>query len=163
MIATKASETTIRKLEHARRVLETDEPTLEALADIVGLSASHLQRSFTARFGLSPAQFLAQRKLGALKSALRDGDDVSGALYDAGYGSPSRVYEDGAARLGMTPARYRYTWQKQQLSGQGVEPEVIGTAASLVAKVAASAGAVGYILESEAEAADARVRLIPLE
>ena len=107
MMATKASDTTIRKLEHARRVLETDEPTLEALADIVGLSASHLQRSFTARFGLSPAQFLAQRKLGALKSALRDGDDVSGALYDAGYGSPSRVYESGAARLGMTPARYR--------------------------------------------------------
>ncbi len=107
MIATKASDTTIRKLEHARRVLETDEPTLEALADVVGLSPSHLQRSFTARFGLSPAQFLSQRKLGALKSALRDGDDVSGALYDAGYGSPSRVYEAGAARLGMTPARYR--------------------------------------------------------
>ncbi|KGQ17963.1 Transcriptional regulator, AraC family [Lysobacter dokdonensis DS-58] len=107
MTATKASDITIRKLEHARRVLDADEPTLEALADIVGLSASHLQRSFTARFGLSPAQYLAQRKLGALKTALRDGDDVSGALYDAGYGSPSRVYEAGAARLGMTPARYR--------------------------------------------------------
>ena len=115
MIATKASETTIRKLEHARRVLEADEPTLEALADIVGLSASHLQRSFTARFGLSPAQFLAQRKLGALKSALRDGDDVSGALYDAGYGSPSRVYEAGAARLGMTPARYRAGGQGERI------------------------------------------------
>lgn len=115
MIATKASETTIRKLEHARRVLEADEPTLEALADIVGLSASHLQRSFTARFGLSPAQFLAQRKLGALKSALRDGDDVSGALYDAGYGSPSRVYEDGAAKLGMTPARYRAGGQGERI------------------------------------------------
>jgi AraC family transcriptional regulator of adaptative response/methylated-DNA-[protein]-cysteine methyltransferase len=115
MIATKASDTTIRKLEHARRVLETDEPTLEALADIVGLSASHLQRSFTARFGLSPAQFLAQRKLGALKSALRDGDDVSGALYDAGYGSPSRVYEDGAAKLGMTPARYRAGGQGERI------------------------------------------------
>jgi AraC family transcriptional regulator of adaptative response/methylated-DNA-[protein]-cysteine methyltransferase len=115
MIATKASETTIRKLEHARRVLEADEPTLEALADIVGLSPSHLQRSFTARFGLSPAQFLAQRKLGALKSALRDGDDVSGALYDAGYGSPSRVYESGAAKLGMTPARYRAGGQGERI------------------------------------------------
>lgn len=115
MIATKASETTIRKLEHARRVLETDEPTLEALAETVGLSASHLQRSFTARFGLSPAQFLSQRKLGALKSALREGDDVSGALYDAGYGSPSRVYEDGAAKLGMTPARYRAGGQGERI------------------------------------------------
>jgi ABC-type phosphate transport system substrate-binding protein len=65
--------------------------------------------------------------------------------------------------LGMTPARYRYTWQKQQLSGQGVEPEVVGSAANLVARVASNAGAIGYILDSEAGAADSRVRLIPLE
>ena len=95
------------KLEHARRMLDDGEHSLDALADAVGLSASHLQRTFTARYGLSPAQYLAQRKLGTLKAALRGGDDVSGALYDAGYGSPSRVYEGGAARLGMTPARYR--------------------------------------------------------
>jgi AraC family transcriptional regulator of adaptative response/methylated-DNA-[protein]-cysteine methyltransferase len=95
------------KLERARQLLDAGEPTLESLANKVGISASHLQRSFTAHYGLSPAQYLAQRKLDALRLALRDGDDVSGALYDAGYGSPSRVYEDGAARLGMTPARYR--------------------------------------------------------
>jgi ABC-type phosphate transport system substrate-binding protein len=65
--------------------------------------------------------------------------------------------------LGMTPARYRHTWQNKQLSGQGVEPEVVATAANIVAKVAASAGGIGYILESEAGAADSRVRLIPLE
>ena len=99
--------TTVDKLHAARRLLDAGEPTLETLAESVGLSPSHLQRSFTARFGLSPAQYLAQRKLGTLKSALREGDDVSGALYDAGYGSPSRVYEAGAAKLGMTPARYR--------------------------------------------------------
>lgn len=65
--------------------------------------------------------------------------------------------------LGMTPARYRHTWQKRQLSGQGVEPEVVGSATALVAKVAASTGAIGYMLESEAAAADSRVRLIPLD
>src|SRR4249919_4168009 len=95
------------RLERARRLLEDGEPTLEELARAVGVSASHLQRKFTKRFGLSPAGYLAQRKLGTLKSALRNGDDVSTALYDAGYGSPSRVYEAGAAKLGMTPARYR--------------------------------------------------------
>jgi AraC family transcriptional regulator of adaptative response/methylated-DNA-[protein]-cysteine methyltransferase len=95
------------RLERARQLLDGGEPTLEALARAVGLSASHLQRKFSERFGLSPAAYLAQRKLGTLKSALRDGHDVSAALYDAGYGSPSRVYEAGAAKLGMTPARYR--------------------------------------------------------
>lgn len=94
-------------LDRARDLLDVGEPTLQALAEAVGLSASHLQRRFVARFGLSPAEYLAQRKLGTLKSALKAGSDVSAALYDAGYGSPSRVYETGAAKLGMTPARYR--------------------------------------------------------
>ena len=94
-------------LDRARDLLDAGEPTLQALAEAVGLSASHLQRRFVARFGLSPAEYLAQRKLGTLKSALKAGSDVSAALYDAGYGSPSRVYETGAAKLGMTPARYR--------------------------------------------------------
>jgi AraC family transcriptional regulator of adaptative response/methylated-DNA-[protein]-cysteine methyltransferase len=95
------------RLDRARALLDGGEPTLAELAAAVGISASHLQRRFSARFGLSPAQYLAQRKLGALKSALRDGHDVSAALYDAGYGSPSRVYQDGAAKLGMTPASFR--------------------------------------------------------
>lgn len=94
-------------LERTRQLLDAGEPTLAELSAAVGLSASHLQRRFRARFGLSPAEYLAQRKLGALKSGLREGRDVSAALYDAGYGSPSRVYETGAAKLGMTPARYR--------------------------------------------------------
>jgi AraC family transcriptional regulator of adaptative response/methylated-DNA-[protein]-cysteine methyltransferase len=56
---------------------------------------------------VSPAEYRAQRRLASLKRSLKQGDDVSAALYDAGYGSPSRVYEQGAAKLGMTPARYR--------------------------------------------------------
>jgi len=103
------------KLERVRALLDAGEPSLNELAIAVGLSPSHLQRSFTARFGISPAEYLAQRKLGMLKSALREGRDVSAALYDAGYGSPSRVYERGAARLGMTPARYRAGGDGEQI------------------------------------------------
>jgi ABC-type phosphate transport system substrate-binding protein len=81
----------------------------------------------------------------------------------------NRVHDGAAGKpffrdvLGMTPPRYRHTWQKQQLSGQGVEPEVVGTAAGLVAKVASNPGAIGYILDSERAVADSRVRLIPLQ
>jgi AraC family transcriptional regulator of adaptative response/methylated-DNA-[protein]-cysteine methyltransferase len=103
------------KLDHARRLLDDGEPTLHELAADVGLSASHLQRRFTERFGLSPAEYLSQRKLGTLKGALREGSDVSAALYDAGYGSPSRVYEGGAVKLGMTPARYRAGGEGEQI------------------------------------------------
>lgn len=95
------------RLDRARALLDEGEPTLAELGRAVGLSPAHLQRRFAARFGLSPADYLAQRKLGRLKQALRDGRDATDAIYDAGYGSPSRVYEAGAAKLGMTPTRYR--------------------------------------------------------
>ena len=111
------------KLERARQLLDGGEPTLEELGRAVALSPAHLQRRFRARFGLSPAEYLAQRKLGKLKSALRDGSDVSAALYDAGYGSPSRVYEAGAAKLGMTPARYRAGGD-----GEEIRWSIVGTA-----------------------------------
>ncbi|WP_334177233.1 methylated-DNA--[protein]-cysteine S-methyltransferase [Pseudoxanthomonas sp.] len=101
-------------LDVARRLLDDGEPSLSELAAQTGLSASHLQRRFRARFGLSPAEYLARKKLGTLKSALREGRDVTTALYDAGYGSPSRLYEQGATKLGMTPATYR-------TGGRGVE------------------------------------------
>ena len=115
------------KLERARRLLDSGEPTLEQLGQAVALSPAHLQRRFRARYGLSPAEYLAQRKLGTLKSALRGGSDVSAALYDAGYGSPSRVYEAGSARLGMTPARYRAGGAGEELRWSTVET-VLGTA-----------------------------------
>ena len=104
---TMARTTATDKLAHARRLLDGDELSLSELGRAVGISPSHLQRRFRARYGLSPAEYLRQRKLGTLKRQLREGSDVTTALYDAGYGSPSRVYEAGAAQLGMTPARYR--------------------------------------------------------
>ena len=115
------------KLERARELLEGGEPTLDELAAAVGLSASHLQRSFSARSGLSPAHYLAQKKLGALKSGLRAGSEGSAALYDAGYGSPSRVYEQGAIKLGMTPATYRAGGAGMQIHWSLVET-VLGNA-----------------------------------
>ena len=115
------------RLDKARLLLDQGEPSLVQLAGEVGMSPSHLQRSFRARYGLSPADYLAQRKLAQFKSGLRAGGDVSAALYDAGYGSPSRVYEQGAARLGMTPATYRSGGAGMQIRWALVET-VLGTA-----------------------------------
>lgn len=94
------------RLDQARRLLDQEDLGLAALGAAVGLSASHLQRRFRERFGLTPAEYRAQRRLASLKRGLRGGQSVTHALYDAGYGSPSRVYEDGAARLGMPPLAY---------------------------------------------------------
>jgi AraC family transcriptional regulator of adaptative response/methylated-DNA-[protein]-cysteine methyltransferase len=82
-------------------------PRLNELARAVGLSASHLQRAFRKRFGVSPAEFAQSLRLKNLKSALRAAPRVTDAIYDAGYGSGSRVYEKTGQLLGMTPATYR--------------------------------------------------------
>ena len=96
-------------LERARDLLDRSDhaPTLDALAREVGLSPAWLQRSFRKRFGVSPAEYTRVRRFGELKQALRSGSDVTDAVYAAGFGSGSRVYEHSDRLLGMPPARYR--------------------------------------------------------
>ncbi len=91
------------------RLLETaDEaaPTLADLAQAVGVSAFHLQRSFKRLVGVTPRAYWDARRVERLKDGLHDGETVTNALYDAGYGSSSRLYEKSNSVLGMTPARW---------------------------------------------------------
>ncbi len=141
------------RLQQVRNLLDAGEPTLDDLARAVGISASHLQRRFTERFGLSPAEYLSQRKLGKLKSSLREGNDVSAALYDAGYGSPSRVYESGAAKLGMTPGRYRSGG-----AGETIHWSLVDTALGL-ALVAATQRGICMVEICPVDADDAAIAL----
>ncbi|PWK83497.1 methylated-DNA--[protein]-cysteine S-methyltransferase [Fulvimonas soli] len=99
----------MHRLERARQLLDEAEtaPSLEQLAAAVSLSPSHLQRSFRRRFGMSPAEYHRARRFGQFKAALRGGAPVTAAVYGAGFGSGSRVYEHSDRLLGMTPASYR--------------------------------------------------------
>ena len=81
--------------------------SLKQLAADVGLSPFHFQRSFKAIVGLTPKEFRDAERVRRLKSGLKSGRDVTTAIYDAGFGSSSRVYERADTRLGMTPQQYR--------------------------------------------------------
>ena len=97
-------------VQRVRLFIDThaDEPLLLArLAREAGVSAAHLQRTFTRVVGLSPRQYQEQRRVGALKEALREGRTVSSATYEAGFASGRRVYETAHEALGMTPGAYR--------------------------------------------------------
>jgi AraC family transcriptional regulator of adaptative response/methylated-DNA-[protein]-cysteine methyltransferase len=95
-------------LQRARELLDrSDEaPSLNDLARQVGLSPSHLQRMFRRAYGVSPAEYARARRFGEFKRALRQGASITDAIYDAGFGSGSRVYEHSDRLLGMPPARY---------------------------------------------------------
>ena len=80
---------------------------LAILAARAGLSRFHLQRTFKAAVGLTPKQYLEVHRMSKLKKELRQAKDVTEAVYEAGFGSSSRVYERADTRLGMTPKQYR--------------------------------------------------------
>jgi len=94
--------------EYIRRNAGSGESlSLQELSRRAGLSPFHLQRSFKAIAGLTPKQFVEACRMETLKSELRSGRPVADAIYEAGFGSGSRVYERADTRLGMTPAEYR--------------------------------------------------------
>src|SRR5271167_4175325 len=98
-----------RSVMRARQLLDEAEGvlTLAELSRRVGVSPFHLQRLFKRATGLSPREYQSARRMQHVKTQLRKGEDVTTALYDAGFSSPSRLYENSTLQLGMTPGTYR--------------------------------------------------------
>lgn len=109
-LATLGADPNSERIRRICRYIEThsDAPLKAAdLAKRAGLSLYHFQRSFKAISGVTPRQYVEAARLKNLKGSLRSSKDVTEAVYDAGFGSSSRVYERADTRLGMTPNQYR--------------------------------------------------------
>lgn len=83
----------------------TDEQiTMSDLAARVGVDRLTLMRAFRRVFGISPAQYARTQRMETFKRKVtKPKMTVTGAIYDSGYGSSSRLYEKSNAQLGMTP------------------------------------------------------------
>ncbi|HEV2914864.1 MAG TPA: bifunctional DNA-binding transcriptional regulator/O6-methylguanine-DNA methyltransferase Ada [Pyrinomonadaceae bacterium] len=107
---TKGSDPRVELVLRVCRTIEaqTDGPvSLDALGAELCMSPNHLQRTFKSITGITPRQYAAAHRLKLFKSRIKAGADVAAAMYDAGYGSSSRLYEKASEQLGMTPATYR--------------------------------------------------------
>jgi AraC family transcriptional regulator, regulatory protein of adaptative response / methylated-DNA-[protein]-cysteine methyltransferase len=82
-------------------------PPLKDLAEAVSLSPFHFHRLFKEIVGVTPKAYAAAKRVGRVQDELAAGAPVAEALYGAGYGSSSRLYENARATLGMTPAAFR--------------------------------------------------------
>ena len=94
----------------ACRLLGSCDDGVPALADVaaqVGVSPDALRRAFVRKLGVTPRKYADTLRRERLREELRDGNDVASALFTAGYGSTSRLYEAAHEHLGMTPASYR--------------------------------------------------------
>jgi len=94
-----------KAVERALALIEgADGPVpLDRLARAVGYAPHHFQRLFTRLVGVSPAAYARQLRAKRMERALQEEDQVTGALYEAGYESAASAYADAGARLGMTP------------------------------------------------------------
>ncbi|MDX1799864.1 MAG: bifunctional DNA-binding transcriptional regulator/O6-methylguanine-DNA methyltransferase Ada [Marinobacter sp.] len=99
----------VERVTRLCRWIETaeTEPSLKQLADHAGLSPHYCHRLFKSVTGLTPKAFAAACRAGRLRSALAGKEPITGAIYEAGYGSSGRFYTQSSEVLGMTPTQYR--------------------------------------------------------
>ena len=83
-------------LEQIRGYVERhlDRPVrLHELGRVARLSPFTVQRLFKREMGVSPLQYQRALRAGSLRAALKKGEPVTEAIYNAGFGSSSRAYE----------------------------------------------------------------------
>ncbi len=101
-----ASAKLVQKICQAIAASENGAPSLKKLSAEVGVSSFHLQRTFKQVMGITPHQYAKAHRIKEFKNLIKEGETVVGAMYDAGFGSSSRLYEQSDKELGMPPAVY---------------------------------------------------------
>ena len=145
-----------RQVQRAREYLDEhgdQTVTLDQLGRIVHMSPYHLQRTFKRLFGVTPKAYASARRMERMKSRLREGDTVSRATYEAGYGSGSRAYEHARSRMGMTPGTYRNGGR-----GMRVSYTIVPTEAGHLLAAATDRGLCAVMLGDSAELLESALR-----
>jgi len=99
--------------EAARRLAQNSAAPVR-LADLareLGIARLTLLRAFRRLLGVTPNEFARAQRMERFKKNLHpsatNNKSITDAIYTAGFGSPSRMYETGARSLGMTPSKLR--------------------------------------------------------
>jgi AraC family transcriptional regulator, regulatory protein of adaptative response / methylated-DNA-[protein]-cysteine methyltransferase len=82
-------------------------PSLEELARQAGVSPFHFHRVFKGVTGLTPRGYAAAHRGKRVRAELGRTASVTAAIYESGYNSNARFYDDSERMLGMTPSDYR--------------------------------------------------------
>lgn len=105
-----------RITQACRHIEQTDTmPSLNRLAQMAGLSASHFHRLFKHATGLSPRAYATAHRQRRLQAQLRTAPSVTTAMLEAGFNSSGRFYAQSGALLGMTPTRYQQGGRGMQI------------------------------------------------
>ncbi len=81
---------------------------LADVAKATGVGRLTILRGFKRVLGVSPGQYAKEQRLAKFKDRVRQPKArITDAIYEAGFGSSSRLYEKSEAALGMTPRTMR--------------------------------------------------------
>jgi AraC family transcriptional regulator of adaptative response/methylated-DNA-[protein]-cysteine methyltransferase len=127
-----------------------DQPSLEAIADHVGLSTTHVHHLFRRWAGLTPKAFLQAITLDNAKTLLAGSASVLDAAYEVGLSGPGRLHDLFVTHEGMSPGEYK-TGGAGLLMRFGFHPSPFGEAI-LVATERGLAG-LGFVDEGDRAAA----------
>jgi AraC family transcriptional regulator, regulatory protein of adaptative response / methylated-DNA-[protein]-cysteine methyltransferase len=121
----------------ACRVIEhqTERISLNELATTVGLSPHHFHRLFKDVTGVTPHDYFKARQIAQIGASIKNRSSVTEAIYDAGFSSSGRFYENTNAMLGMTPKAY-----KAKGAGEHIRASVKQSALGLVLVAATDKG-----------------------
>lgn len=84
-----------------------EEPLLKQVSAAVNRSPGYFHRVFQAVTGVTPKAYAAADRARKVREGLESGTSVTEAMYDAGFSSSGRFYENSTGMLGMTPTQYR--------------------------------------------------------
>jgi AraC family transcriptional regulator of arabinose operon len=85
-----------------------DPPSLERLAEVVGLSASRLAHLFRDETGMSIQSYIVERRLFMAAMLIVQSDEqISQIAYRVGFGDVSNFNHSFKRRFAMSPREYR--------------------------------------------------------
>lgn len=117
--------------DRVRRILSfiterwREQPSLDAIADHVGLSTTHVHHLFRRWCGLTPKAFLAAITLDNAKALLADSASVLDATYEVGLSGPGRLHDLFVTHEAMTPGDFKAGGEGLEL-GFGFHPSPFG-------------------------------------
>ncbi len=84
-----------------------DQPSLDDVARIAGISPHHFQRTFKTWTGVSPKRFLQYVTLSHAKNLLKDSANLLETSFDLGLSGPGRLHDLFVACEAVTPGQYK--------------------------------------------------------